>query len=88
MLLCLTFNISKVFYLLFNSGKITTLIQACLNIFQKSDPPKKTTEPPEPSGPPLTQDGMDDIEKELELDLENMKLDEDIDTSVRKAKKY
>jgi hypothetical protein len=30
----------------------------------------------------LSKDGMDEIEKELELDLESMNLDEDIDTSV------
>lgn len=43
--------------------------------------PKKSTEPPAPTGKPLTKAGMDEIEKELELDLENMNLDEDIDTS-------
>lgn len=47
----------------------------------QSPPPKKSTEPPAPTGKPLTKAGMDEIEKELELDLENMNLDEDIDTS-------
>lgn len=51
-------------------------------VTQKPTTPKQSTEPPpEPSGKPLSQAGMDDIEKELELDLENMKFDDDIDTS-------
>ncbi|XP_052081863.1 coatomer subunit beta'-like isoform X1 [Mytilus californianus] len=51
-------------------------------VTQKPATPKQSTEPPpEPSGKPLSQAGMDDIEKELELDLENMKFDDDIDTS-------
>lgn len=48
---------------------------------QKPTPHTKSTVPPEPSGIPLSKDGMDEIEKELELDLESMNLDEDIDTS-------
>lgn len=51
-------------------------------VTQKPTTPKQSTEPPpEPSGKPLSQAGMDDIEKELELDLENMKFDDNIDTS-------
>ena len=48
---------------------------------QKPTPHTKSTVPPEPSGILLSKDGMDEIEKELELDLESMNLDEDIDTS-------
>ena len=38
-----------------------------------------TVSPPQAAKP---EDDVEDLEKELELDLENMKIDENIDTSV------
>ena len=57
---------------------------------QKADlPPKKVTPPPSPpvqrKAPEETSDAakrVEDLEKELELDLENVQLDDNIDTSV------
>ena len=54
---------------------------------EKSPPPVQKQDPPPPAATkePEKKDAaknVEDLEKELELDLENMKIDENIDTSV------
>ena len=60
----------------------------------KEPPAPKPDPTPPPAAPPVTKEeksdaakplsvqDVDDLEKELELDLENVKIDDNIDTSV------